>query len=453
MLHNPNYRIVHFATPEELERAAAFDTLVFSENRVGIAGDEVVQPTVDVAYYENLVANGGRVFGLVQETEHQGSESKILALGAVALNEDPTADEFSLRHMVPEAAYMLVLATRKEMRGQGLAAKILRLSLDIAHQEGKRRMITTVHPSNIPSQRTFYRAGFITLGVQSNYYALDGKNGMRFILVHNDLTNEQWARENTTPVIIAPPLDDTVYIPHEASLTAADTEIDSILNATLAMGLCITDIKRSKEDPSRIRFSYARFNGDPALVPQLMYPYKTLAEAYSYTPTDTEELWQLTHQILLDTIDRLPAMNMPFPETAPTVMASETAENKRLFMDWLADYQKYLAKPAANNMDLLPHANTFIMAKDDLYDALLVFLLQQNMRLRRLTSSHSPLATWRINRKYKRVTPNLDSRRSWDAKARGQYIVQLGEQNKAIYQLVKDTPPTGRLKAALTKTK
>lgn len=62
------------------------------------------------------------------------------------------------------------LAVRPELRGQGLASRLLSSVLAELAQEGADRATLEVRRSNLPALRLYAKAGFVEAGVRRNYY-------------------------------------------------------------------------------------------------------------------------------------------------------------------------------------------------------------------------------------------------------------------------------------------
>lgn len=188
--------VAFFTTPAELLHAAAFDTANFAPPRAD-ADSKVSQPTVTVADFERLVDGGGKVFGLL-DPEAPQAERKIMSLGVVALRADGEAAELMLRNLGRRMSYFQGLSTDPRYRGRGLGQAAIRCGKQLSLDAGKRQMVTTVHPTNSPSLRIFFKENFVATTLIDNYYAMQGGSGARFVLVHGKLRDEDWARRKAS---------------------------------------------------------------------------------------------------------------------------------------------------------------------------------------------------------------------------------------------------------------
>jgi GNAT superfamily N-acetyltransferase len=74
--------------------------------------------------------------------------------------------EHSPRYPIgPQACVLGPLSTQRAMRGRGLASSLMRLASEHLAARGYREIYTDTVPSNVASQRTILRAGFVPCAI------------------------------------------------------------------------------------------------------------------------------------------------------------------------------------------------------------------------------------------------------------------------------------------------
>ena len=80
--------------------------------------------------------------------------------------------------LVTTELHILAIATRPELRGQGIAGMLLRHVLDVAATTGCALATLEVRRSNKAAIALYERAGFKTVHVRARYYQDDGEDAL-----------------------------------------------------------------------------------------------------------------------------------------------------------------------------------------------------------------------------------------------------------------------------------
>ncbi|HEX9153444.1 MAG TPA: GNAT family N-acetyltransferase [Candidatus Saccharimonadales bacterium] len=271
----------------DLAAAARFDARIFAPPRTDKYGSEVAQPdAVTVEDYERMAAHGP-VFYLID-----GPDDSIVAVCAINLAPDPMAHEPILRNMDTDTAYCTVVATDPRFRGRGLANLLLRRGLDAARQAGMRKMVTTIHPTNVGSQKVFYANGFLGTGMVDAYYNLRGGSGRRLIMLNGDLQDPGWALSRATAGIVRRvPLTEAAH----ADFAMGFDAMSELYSPLLEMSYLAAGPVEYANGQALIPI--APFTGDElSMIAHWLYPYNSLREGYDTirqysTPHDHITRW------------------------------------------------------------------------------------------------------------------------------------------------------------------
>ena len=77
-----------------------------------------------------------------------------------------------------DEAHVGTIATRQDLRGQGLAAQLLAYSALVAQNEGMQYMILEVRVNNAPARALYERLGFQLVGIRKGYYTDTGEDAL-----------------------------------------------------------------------------------------------------------------------------------------------------------------------------------------------------------------------------------------------------------------------------------
>lgn len=343
MTGHASYRLTHFTSPEALANAANFDEAIFSQRRLDGAGGEIKQAVASAEAYHRMAALGGIIFGLVDvNTEWRRDGGEIRGLAAVAMQADRSADEPILRHMDSKTCYMWGLATDPACRGQALGGFLLDTAINLAIKGGRTRMVSTVHPSNI-SADMFLNRGFLGVALQDVYYPLPDNDGMRLIVLRDELQDKHWHQKR------AGPENRQIFIP-KTVLHEEDNPTPAFraLMTLLEIGYCVRRVLRPPGDPESIGFELSKYRGDPSLIPLMLFPYNSLAEGYNTVIGPGERLWQQMTSYVLNLMDRMGAAHT-YRTPPPSSFLPLTAQYRWLFIDWLRTYHQHIRTTVETN--------------------------------------------------------------------------------------------------------
>lgn len=102
--------------------------------------------------------------------------------------EEGDARAFLLAWHVADELHVLNIATAPEARRRGIAAALMRASLEYAREHHVRILLLEVRRSNLPAIRLYRSLGFTTLSVRKGYYGDNGEDAVEMILVMDPVT-------------------------------------------------------------------------------------------------------------------------------------------------------------------------------------------------------------------------------------------------------------------------
>jgi ribosomal protein S18 acetylase RimI-like enzyme len=370
----PPYRVVELTAPDDLRRAAEFDTRIFSEARIDFDGEAVAQPTVDSSEYERLVELGGKVIGLVEV-----KSDDLMAVGCVALNKDPEAPELLLQTLQEDTAYMTVSGVAKQYRRRGLGRVLLYERLEKAREAGKTKAMSNVHETNIESICNLIKnGGFLGVARLDNYYNMSETAGARVIMLNGDINNPNWAQEVTDRR-------------HTLQVTYGEELITgTVLTLSADKGYCISDVERD-EDESPI-YTWVKFlDKDKLSVPRLVYPYNSLGDAFLGICTSgcSKEELEFIDYTLYKGVCRIGEIFTIGSENKILNHSSTLATSRnRFFVQWVSEYRDYIHASLQKEVSTFApsFAQAAMVSERNLVQLVITFLAQENEVLRGVAS-------------------------------------------------------------------
>ncbi|HSN96729.1 MAG TPA: ribosomal protein S18-alanine N-acetyltransferase [Candidatus Nanopelagicales bacterium] len=95
---------------------------------------------------------------------------------------------FLIAWHVADELHVLNVATAPAARRRGIAAALMRVSIDYAREHRIRILLLEVRRSNVPALRLYRGLGFTTLRVRSGYYEDNGEDAVEMILALDPVT-------------------------------------------------------------------------------------------------------------------------------------------------------------------------------------------------------------------------------------------------------------------------
>lgn len=333
------FSIESCVNPDDLAAAAEFDAAVFTPPRADAFGSKVTQPEqVTAEDYVHMAAHGP-----VYCIRDPSCDDKIVALCAISMLPDRAAEEPILRSIDTETAYCTVLATDPEYRGRGLGKQLLHHGLEAARRAGKRRMVTTIHPTNVGSQKVFYAEGFLCLGMVDAYYDLPGGSGRRLVMINGGLSDPEWAVSR----VHGPPRPLALTEATHSDAARTFDEIAELYGQLLECGHCA--LGPVEYHDGRISIPVAPFAGNEYQeIARWLYPYDSLSAGYRAARERLQLPDHVSYHLGHIVLSLMDMACFPFIGNPLPVVADAT----RRMMEWMAKYHQAMQSGTPIMVDL-----------------------------------------------------------------------------------------------------
>lgn len=96
----------------------------------------------------------------------------------IVCRKDEAVAGFAVLHCFGEEGEIFNIAVREDMRGEGIASRLMAYILGCAENKGIEKLFLEVRVSNIKAINLYKKYGFVSLGERKNYYEYPTENAV-----------------------------------------------------------------------------------------------------------------------------------------------------------------------------------------------------------------------------------------------------------------------------------